>query len=356
MTWPTVAISTTNLDAGTDSPASARADLLDAVNKSNQMIAHVSPFMATLLDDATAGAARTTLGVTNSNGLINGDFSVWQRGTSLTPAVGYAYTADRWLIYSQGAAPSSVTQTVNAPDGNMGFGLLANGAASNQAISFIQRVEALNTLQYYGNTVVVSGWVYTSDTRSVDWSVLSCGTTNNFTTGTTALTRLAGNASSATGWRFVWAQFSAPGNRNGLQVIMGFGATLAGVSVAISKVQLEAGTTFGPFQWRKYAEELALCHRYYRRTEGGGAYNYSEGTVFGYATAGALIGCTLPFPTVMIGTPVVSVIGTFTYSNCVRPGSIGADTGSWANYLVVTATGYASCTSAGAQMVFDAEL
>jgi len=63
MTMPTAAVVTTNLDAGTDSPASARTDLLDAVQKLNQMIAHISTFAGTLLDDASASAARATLEV-----------------------------------------------------------------------------------------------------------------------------------------------------------------------------------------------------------------------------------------------------------------------------------------------------
>ena len=61
MTWPTVAVVTTNLDAAADSPASARSDLLDAVQKLNQQIAHVSTFMATVLDDVSDTAARATL-------------------------------------------------------------------------------------------------------------------------------------------------------------------------------------------------------------------------------------------------------------------------------------------------------
>ncbi len=38
MTWPTSAISTANLDSGTDSPAAARADLLAAVQALNSII------------------------------------------------------------------------------------------------------------------------------------------------------------------------------------------------------------------------------------------------------------------------------------------------------------------------------
>lgn len=62
MTWPTVAVGTTNVDAGTDSPATARTDIKDAIDKLNQMMAHVSAFAATILDDANAAAALTTLG------------------------------------------------------------------------------------------------------------------------------------------------------------------------------------------------------------------------------------------------------------------------------------------------------
>lgn len=41
MTWPTTPVATGNVDAGTDSPASARADLIDLIQKANQMIADV---------------------------------------------------------------------------------------------------------------------------------------------------------------------------------------------------------------------------------------------------------------------------------------------------------------------------
>lgn len=62
MTWPTVAVVTTNCDAGTDSPATFRSDVLDGLQKLNQMIAHVSTFATTMLDDTTIAQLHTTIG------------------------------------------------------------------------------------------------------------------------------------------------------------------------------------------------------------------------------------------------------------------------------------------------------
>lgn len=62
MTWPAADVGTTNADAGTDSPATARTDLLDLMTKFNQVRSHVSAFIQTLLDDAAASNARATLG------------------------------------------------------------------------------------------------------------------------------------------------------------------------------------------------------------------------------------------------------------------------------------------------------
>jgi len=63
MAWPSGAVDTTDTDAGTDNPQSARADILDAMQKLNQIIALVSTYIQGLLDDVDAAAARTTLGL-----------------------------------------------------------------------------------------------------------------------------------------------------------------------------------------------------------------------------------------------------------------------------------------------------
>ena len=84
MTWPTVAVNTTNVDQTTDSPATARADILDLIQKCNLMIAQVSAFMGGHLADANAAAARTTLGAAASG--ANGDITSL---AALTGAIGW---------------------------------------------------------------------------------------------------------------------------------------------------------------------------------------------------------------------------------------------------------------------------
>ncbi len=62
MAWPTTDITTTNLDAGSDSPALARADLLTTAQYVNSIKNHVSVAAQSVLDDASTAAMVVTLG------------------------------------------------------------------------------------------------------------------------------------------------------------------------------------------------------------------------------------------------------------------------------------------------------
>lgn len=71
MTWPNSAINTTNLDAGTDQPALARADLKSAVDAVNAMIAYGDPkanipFFEVQATNTRDGSNRIQLAVTTN--------------------------------------------------------------------------------------------------------------------------------------------------------------------------------------------------------------------------------------------------------------------------------------------------
>jgi len=80
MAWPAGSVNTTNADAGGDSPAAFRTDVLDLIQKMNQIIGHVTGFVQGLLSSANAPAARATLGAAASG--ANSDI------TSLTALTG----------------------------------------------------------------------------------------------------------------------------------------------------------------------------------------------------------------------------------------------------------------------------
>lgn len=98
MTFPTVAVDTTDIDSDADSPLTARQDLLDAIQKLNQIIAHVSTFAATILDDADAGAVRTTI-------------SAQTLDSELTAIAGLASDADKGIYFTGPGAASLFTLT-----------------------------------------------------------------------------------------------------------------------------------------------------------------------------------------------------------------------------------------------------
>lgn len=123
MTYPTAAVATANLDAGTDSPATARSDLLDAVQKLNQMIAHTSAFAATLLDDTTAAAARTTLGAAESG--ANTSITSLGAVTGVTATAGDNTTKLATTAFVAGAALVPVGTIIDFAKGTAPTGFLA---------------------------------------------------------------------------------------------------------------------------------------------------------------------------------------------------------------------------------------
>jgi hypothetical protein len=81
----------------------------------------------------------------------------------------------------------------------------------------------------------------------------------------------------------------------------------SGATFYITGVQLEAGTTASPFEYRQYGTELALCQRYY--TTIAAATQYPTGYTF--STNRVL--CSYFFPATMRAAPTAATSSTFAY-------------------------------------------
>lgn len=117
MTWPTVAVTTTNTDAGTDSPATARSNILDAMQKLNQIIAHPSALMQGLL--ASTGALR---GYLAGCGLSTAGSSA-----TISAAAGVAMdSANAYLMQLSAISKTTSAWSVGSAAGGLDTGTIAN--------------------------------------------------------------------------------------------------------------------------------------------------------------------------------------------------------------------------------------
>ena len=213
------------------------------------------------------------------NRIINGNFDIWQRGTSFSPASN-TYTADRWAVVYNGVL---ATRTVSRGTFIPGSTEAAPGAAFflgfNQSVagfgginnSLVQRIEDVRTFE--GQTATLSFYarglsasltlpaiglsqvfgVSGSATvfTTVASSVVIAGTNFAKYTYTVTLPSIIGKTI-GTG-SYLSLDFAMPNN--------------ATFNFQIGSVQLESGSVATPFEQRPIGTELALCQRYCQRKE-----------------------------------------------------------------------------------------
>jgi len=177
----------------------------------------------------------------NPNLLINGDFQVWQRGTSFTYASdSIAYTADRWYTIQVGG----VSRLSAAKNGRVMFGLRTYCSSTGSTVL----AQPFEDVQFFRGQIYTVSFYYDC----------SSGVTVTVCLGGTLLGTVAGSGfATFTG---VWGASDAVY----AQGLTFYGGTHPNTSYFdLYQVKLEYGTIVTPESPRLYGEELVLCQRYY---------------------------------------------------------------------------------------------
>jgi len=246
------------------------------------------------------------------NKIINGDFEVWQRGTSFNLSSVTGYTADRWQLTWNG---SGATRTISRQTFTPGSAPVAGYEGEffwryNQSVAgtggagnyFFQPIEDVRT--FAGQTVTASFWAKADASRSVPVAL-----EQNFGSGGSGGTSTSlGTASITTSWTRFTFTVAVPsisgktiGTNSYLNFLMTFPANTV-QTIDIWGVQLEQGSTATAFQTATgtIGGELALCQRYYFRFTGPGAYSAYAFGAYGGTTTGYIL---MDYPVTLRTTP-----------------------------------------------------
>jgi hypothetical protein len=212
-----------------------------------------------LLNNLYTGKARQAL--------INGDFDIWQRGTSFTDSD--TYSADRWVINPSDGTVAvtrenfAIGQTYVPDNPTYMLELQCTGADDN--VGILQRIEDVRT--FSGQTVTLSFYAKTDTSRTI-----SAYMAQNFGSGGSSQVNIATQTDDiVASWRrfsFTFELDSINGKTVGdnsfLQVNIA-NPNNETFTFYIAHVQLNLGNLALPFYKRSEEEELALCQRYYEK-------------------------------------------------------------------------------------------
>jgi hypothetical protein len=236
------------------------------------------------------------------NKIINGDFGIWQRGTSFTPATSTfgVYLADRWRWrYTGTGVTNTATQQTFTPgtapvsgyEGNFFMRCATTVAGTGSTTNYIsQAIEDVRT--FAGQTVTISFWAkVNTGTRVCSANFIQYfgtggsadvnGTPQDFT-ATTSWTRYSFTFSiaSITGKTIGTGSYLEPRINFPMNTVMEL--DLWGVQVEQSPVASDFKTATGTKQ-----AELAACQRYYQRLDNTTTANAQIGLCAFYSTTAA---------------------------------------------------------------------
>ena len=266
------------------------------------------------------------------NKIINGDFGIWQRGTSFSATGSSTYTADRWTVNAFGGTTTVSRQTFTpgtAPVAGYEGSYFLRFASSATFADLIQKVEDVRT--FAGQTVTISFWA-----KAASSLTLTPTLSQEFGSGGSGAVDTAGTAASVTtSWTRFTATVAVPSISGktigtGSSLWLYFLSSTLNTNIDIWGIQLEAGSVATAFNTATgtIQGELAACQRYYYVLAD--ANSQSFGTC-AYFTATDILG-TVFYPVTMRTTPTFAA-ASGAYYEVVRNGAADALSGLQANFL-----------------------
>jgi hypothetical protein len=296
----------------------------------------MSTIQANAILDASGGNTTTINGVTPNtdsvrgrNLLINGAMQVWQRGTSFTGFNTLAYHTDRFQSYnsSNASGESTISKSTDAPDGfgnsyklevttadsslhvNAEYGLyhyfegqdlqgLKKGTSDAKSLTasfwvkssvtgtfIVELMDNDNSNRHINKSYTINAantWEYKTITFEGD----TVGTLDNDNNNSFHINWWLGGGTGFTGGTLQtsWGTLNQANRAAGQTNVH---ATV-GNTWQITGVQLEVGSVATEFDHRSFAEELALCQRYYQKnisTSSETSMSFCRGQAFSASSA-----------------------------------------------------------------------
>ena len=273
------------------------------------------------------------------NAIINGDFGVWQRGTSFASPASAAFTSDRWsVVYDGTGATRTISQQTFTPgtapvagyEGRYFYRFAQSVAGTGGSYNLFQnRMEQVQT--FAGQTVTISFW----GKAAASTTIVKLNLEQDFGSGGSPSAAVSTDIASTnftltTSWQRFSVTTTVPSISGktigtttpgylGLRVWIPVNSTF---TIDIWGVQVEAGSVATAFQTATgtLQGELAACQRYYQKSYGQGVAPATAATTSGLVFVNnAAQNCLntdgygyIKLPTVMRTSPTVT---TYSYTS-----------------------------------------
>ena len=250
------------------------------------------------------------------NGIINGGFDIWQRGTSIANDASYTkYCADRFQVNRAGLATGATISRQSSSLTGIQYAARVqrdSGNTNTGAIYFLTALESADSYRFAGQSVTISFYARAGANYSSASSALSLrldygtGTDQSMGTGFTGQTAVITQTATLT---TSWQRFTYTGTVASAATEIGFYSFYTPVGTAgandyyeITGIQLEVGSQASPFirAGGNIQGELAMCQRYYFRSTQNANLTLSA---WGSANTTTTTTINVNYPTAMRTTP-----------------------------------------------------